>query len=322
MNQDAIRTSKQTSLINAALSLMHHQGRTADVIQVPDTMPQVYVAIGDAAAIRKLLPEVQPECYGIRYVDPADGNIEWDYCWADRAMANDRINDLVQQYVDAGEKPPVFELVPLSRATNNALAAQPIEAAGSAQVAQTEHFNESGARYFGNPALPLSVNIQSLNNGTRWDATHNKGVKMFVGHDSPIGALNAALADAGAQVAQDEQEGDECGGRIVDYAARSRGYSYRVCEKCHLRYPPRSEIAVDACTARAASERAAAPAETLEQQLIEHRIGLTPENDGGFHAYVYHDSEMFEAKGYGATPSEAVAAALTQQPSAQGGDDA
>lgn len=64
-----------------------------------------------------------------------------------------------------------------------------------------------------------------------------------------------------------------------------------------------------------ATERAAAPAD-LEQQLIERRIGLTPENEGGWHAQVYGDSETPLAKGYGATPSEAIRSA-THQPSAQ-----
>lgn len=59
------------------------------------------------------------DCFGIRYVDPSDGHIAWDYCCADREVANERINDMIQRYVDAGEKPPAFELVPLRALTKS-----------------------------------------------------------------------------------------------------------------------------------------------------------------------------------------------------------
>ena len=60
-------------------------------------------------------------------------------------------------------------------------------------------------------------------------------------------------------------------------------------------------------------------AQDLEKIISEHRIGLTPENDGGFHAYVFEDHEMFKAKGYGQTPREAIDAAIASI-TAQGGE--
>jgi hypothetical protein len=75
------------------------------------------------------------------------------------------------------------------------------------------------------------------------------------------------------------------------------------------------ETAITRAIGRVKSGAATTSEDGLEQLLIEHRIGLTPENEGGFHAYVYGDQELFKAKGYGQTPREAIDAAMraTQQ---------
>lgn len=52
-------------------------------------------------------------------------------------------------------------------------------------------------RCYGNPALPLSIKLQSLNKGSRWAATSNKSEKMFIGPATPYRALAAALAASG-----------------------------------------------------------------------------------------------------------------------------
>jgi hypothetical protein len=77
------------------------------------------------------------------------------------------------------------------------------------------------------------------------------------------------------------------------------------------------EAVLDLLSKRAATTAGAATTseDALEQLLIEHRIGLTPENEGGFHAEVYSDQEIPKAKGYGQTPRAAIDAAMraTQQ---------
>jgi uncharacterized Zn finger protein (UPF0148 family) len=70
----------------------------------------------------------------------------------------------------------------------------------------------------------------------------------------------------------------------------------------------------DGWQARAALAHSTASAsgnDALERLLIEHRIAITPENEGGFHALIYRDQELPLAKGYGQTPREAVDAAMS-----------
>jgi hypothetical protein len=63
--------------------------------------------------------------------------------------------------------------------------------------------------------------------------------------------------------------------------------------------------------ARLSARAADAPSEpTLDDLITAHRIALTPEYEGGFHAKVYGDSEDPVANGYGNTPRAAVLAAL------------
>jgi hypothetical protein len=53
--------------------------------------------------------------------------------------------------------------------------------------------------------------------------------------------------------------------------------------------------------------------EALEDLMMQFRIGITPENEGGFHAHVCHDQDAPVATGYGATPRAAIDAALADQ---------
>lgn len=154
----------------------------------------------------------------------------------------------------------------------------------------------------------------------------------------PAGQHDASIRDAALEQAahicwslraRDEFE-PEIQDRVLKVAERQiRALKSDVASRCRAQGGntncttcgnPGSAHAVDG---ECPTESAAAPADGLEQLLIQHRIGLTPESEGGFHAYVFRDSEMFEAKGYGATPRQAVETALaTHQPSAQPGEKA
>jgi hypothetical protein len=48
----------------------------------------------------------------------------------------------------------------------------------------------------------------------------------------------------------------------------------------------------------------------LEDLIMQHRIAIAPEYEGGFHAYIYRDQDAALNAGYGATPREAVDIAL------------
>jgi hypothetical protein len=64
-----------------------------------------------------------------------------------------------------------------------------------------------------------------------------------------------------------------------------------------------------------------APAEVrdaLEAQIIEHRIAITPEYEGGWQAEIYGDEEVPQARGDGKTPSEAISVALKRTTSMEG----
>lgn len=65
-----------------------------------------------------------------------------------------------------------------------------------------------------------------------------------------------------------------------------------------------------------ATKAASAEPEQLETLVIERRIAITPEYEGGFVAEQFGDEEAPSAKGYGATPSEAIAAMKPIAPAA------
>jgi hypothetical protein len=46
----------------------------------------------------------------------------------------------------------------------------------------------------------------------------------------------------------------------------------------------------------------------MEQEIMERRIAIIPENEGGFHAHEYGDQDTPKAKGYGETPTAAIRA--------------
>jgi hypothetical protein len=65
------------------------------------------------------------------------------------------------------------------------------------------------------------------------------------------------------------------------------------------------------------SEAQAAPdavRDGLEALLIERRIAITPEYEGGFHAAIYGEEEAPQSKGFGKKPSEAVSNAINSTP--------
>lgn len=83
--------------------------------------------------------------------------------------------------------------------TDDELIAEGVRTLAACNIAnkRVEYFTETGARYFGNPHLPLSISLQSGINGHQWSATHSKSTGMFIDHADPYSALRAALVDAG-----------------------------------------------------------------------------------------------------------------------------
>jgi hypothetical protein len=61
------------------------------------------------------------------------------------------------------------------------------------------------------------------------------------------------------------------------------------------------------------------PSGALEDLIAQHRIAITPENEGGFQAHIYHDQDAPVATGYGATPRAAVDAAIADQQATEPG---
>jgi hypothetical protein len=67
---------------------------------------------------------------------------------------------------------------------------------------------------------------------------------------------------------------------------------------------------IESLIAARVTQAAPAVRAQLEEQIIGHRIAITPEYEGGFHASIYGEEAEPHSKGYGKTPSEAIAAAL------------
>ena len=55
----------------------------------------------------------KPAGYGVRYVEPANGEEDWDSIWMHRVFAEDHIKDFTQAYVDIGEPVGAITVVPL-----------------------------------------------------------------------------------------------------------------------------------------------------------------------------------------------------------------
>ena len=55
----------------------------------------------------------EPAGYGVRYVEPATGEEDWDSIWMHRVFAEDHIKDFTQACVDIGEPVGAITVVPL-----------------------------------------------------------------------------------------------------------------------------------------------------------------------------------------------------------------
>lgn len=55
----------------------------------------------------------EPAGYGVRYVEPTNGEEDWDSIWMHRVFAEDHIKDFTQAYVDIGEPVGAITVVPL-----------------------------------------------------------------------------------------------------------------------------------------------------------------------------------------------------------------
>lgn len=67
-------------------------------------------------ALRTKVEEMEkqePAGYGVRYVEPTNGEEDWDSIWMHRVFAEDHIKDFTQAYVDIGEPVGAITVVPL-----------------------------------------------------------------------------------------------------------------------------------------------------------------------------------------------------------------
>lgn len=55
----------------------------------------------------------EPAGYGVRYVEPTNGEEDWDSIWKHRVFAEDHIKDFTQVYADVGEQVGATTVVPL-----------------------------------------------------------------------------------------------------------------------------------------------------------------------------------------------------------------
>ena len=70
----------------------------------------------ECAALRAKIAEMEkqePAGYGVRYVEPTNGEEDWDSIWKYRVFAEDHIKDFTQAYVDIGEPVGAITVVPL-----------------------------------------------------------------------------------------------------------------------------------------------------------------------------------------------------------------
>ena len=59
------------------------------------------------------LEKQEPAGYGVLYVEPANGEEDWDSIWKHRVFAEDHVKDFVQAYSDLGESVGAITVVPL-----------------------------------------------------------------------------------------------------------------------------------------------------------------------------------------------------------------
>ena len=55
----------------------------------------------------------EPAGYGVRYVEPTNGEEDWDSIWKYRVFAEDHIKDFTQAYADVGEPVGAITVTPL-----------------------------------------------------------------------------------------------------------------------------------------------------------------------------------------------------------------
>lgn len=68
---------------------------------------------GAADAVMEVLAKQEPAGYGVRYIEPSNGEEDWDSIWKHRVFAEDHIKDFTQAYADVGEPVGALSIVPL-----------------------------------------------------------------------------------------------------------------------------------------------------------------------------------------------------------------
>ena len=74
------------------------------------------VAAAERDALRaknEAMEQQEPAGYGVLYVEPANGEEDWDSIWKHRVFAEDHVKDFVQAYSDSGESVGAITVVPL-----------------------------------------------------------------------------------------------------------------------------------------------------------------------------------------------------------------
>ena len=74
------------------------------------------VVLRERDALRAKIAEMErqePAGYGVRYVEPTNGEEDWDSIWKYRVFAEDHIKDFTQAYADVGEPVGASTVVPL-----------------------------------------------------------------------------------------------------------------------------------------------------------------------------------------------------------------
>ena len=90
--------------------------RDALLVELKEVRYGVAVAHDTIKALRAKIAEMEkqePAGYGVRYVEPTNGEEDWDSIWKYRVFAEDHIKDFTQAYADVGEPVGASTVVPL-----------------------------------------------------------------------------------------------------------------------------------------------------------------------------------------------------------------
>lgn len=101
------RLEAERDALRAELAQLHKE---AD--QFGDGIDWIQRALQAEAKIEEMERQ-EPAGYGVRYVEPATGEEDWDSIWIHRVFAEDHIKDFTQAYVDMGEPVGALTVVPL-----------------------------------------------------------------------------------------------------------------------------------------------------------------------------------------------------------------